>query len=101
MQDEVFGPVVPIMRVGDFDEAMRLANESRYGLSAYVFTKDMRRIMRLSRELKFGEIYINKAGGDVVQAYHAGMRDSGIGGEDGKYGLEGYFQKKTMYLNFN
>lgn len=101
MQDEVFGPVVPIMRVGDFDEAMRLANESRYGLSAYVFTRDMRRIMRLTRELKFGEIYVNKPGGDVVQAHHAGMRDSGIGGEDGKYGLEGYFQKKTMYLNFN
>jgi lactaldehyde dehydrogenase / glycolaldehyde dehydrogenase len=101
MQNEVFGPVVPIMRVGDFDEAMRLANESRYGLSAYVFTKDMRRIMRLTRELKFGEIYVNKPGGDVVQAHHAGMRDSGIGGEDGKYGLEGYFQKKTMYLNFN
>jgi lactaldehyde dehydrogenase/glycolaldehyde dehydrogenase len=100
MQDEVFGPVVPIMKAADFDEAMRLANESRYGLSAYVFTKDMRRIMRLSRELKFGEIYVNKPGGDVVQAYHSGMRDSGIGGEDGKYGLEGYFQKKTIYLNF-
>ena len=44
---------------------------------------------------------MNKPGGDVVHAHHAGMRDSGIGGEDGKYGLEGYFQKKTMYLNFN
>lgn len=100
MQNEVFGPVVPIMRVGDFDEALRLANESRYGLSAYVFTRDMRRIMRLTRELKFGEIYVNKAGGDVVQAHHAGIRDSGLGGEDGKYGLEGYFQKKTMYVNY-
>jgi lactaldehyde dehydrogenase/glycolaldehyde dehydrogenase len=64
-------------------------------------TKDMRRIMRLSGELKFGEIYVNKPGGDVVQAHHSGMRDSGIGGEDGKYGLEGYFQKKTIYLNFD
>lgn len=100
MQNEVFGPVVPIMRVGDFDEAMRLANESRYGLSAYVYTRDMRRIMRLTRELKFGEIYVNKSGGDVVQAHHTGLRDSGLGGEDGKYGLEGYFQKKTMYVNF-
>jgi lactaldehyde dehydrogenase/glycolaldehyde dehydrogenase len=100
MQNEVFGPVVPIMRVGDFGEAMRLANESRYGLSAYVFTRDMRRIMSLTRELKFGEIYVNKPGGDVVQAHHTGLRDSGLGGEDGKYGLEGYFQKKTMYVNF-
>ena len=77
-----------------------IANESRYGLSAYVFTKDMRRMMRLVRELKFGEIYVNKQGGDVVQAHHAGIRDSGIGGEDGKYGLDAYFQKKTIYVNF-
>jgi lactaldehyde dehydrogenase/glycolaldehyde dehydrogenase len=100
MQDEVFGPVVPVMTVTDFDEGLRLANESRYGLSAYVFTKDMRRMMRLIRELKFGEIYLNCPGGDVVQAHHAGARDSGIGGEDGKYGLDAYFQKKTIYVNY-
>lgn len=100
MQDEVFGPVVPIMTVTDFDEGLRLANESRFGLSAYVFTKDMRRMMRLVRELKFGEIYVNRPGGDAVHAHHAGIRDSGIGGEDGKYGLDAYFQKKTMYINY-
>ncbi|MCB1501442.1 MAG: aldehyde dehydrogenase family protein [Bauldia sp.] len=100
MQDEVFGPVVPVMTVTDFDEGLRLANESRYGLSAYVFTKDLRRMMRLVRELRFGEIYVNRGGGDVVHAHHAGMRDSGLGGEDGKYGLEGYFQKKTIYVNY-
>jgi lactaldehyde dehydrogenase/glycolaldehyde dehydrogenase len=100
MQDEVFGPVVPIMKGEDFDEGLRLANESRYGLSAYVFTKDMRRMMRLVRELKFGEIYVNRPGGDAVHAHHAGIRDSGIGGEDGKYGLDAYFQKKTIYVNY-
>jgi lactaldehyde dehydrogenase/glycolaldehyde dehydrogenase len=100
MQDEVFGPVVPVMTVTDFDEGMRLANDSSYGLSAYVFTNDMRRMMRVVRELKFGEIYVNRAGGDVVHAHHSGMRNSGIGGEDGKYGLEGYFQKKTIYVNY-
>ena len=72
----------------------------RYGLSAYVFTKDMRRMMRLVRELKFGEIYVNRPGGDAVHAHHAGIRDSGIGGEDGKYGLDAYFQKKTIYVNY-
>jgi lactaldehyde dehydrogenase/glycolaldehyde dehydrogenase len=100
MQDEVFGPVIPLMRVTDFDEGLRLANESRYGLSAYVFTKDLRRLMRLVRELKFGEIYVNRPGGDAVHAHHAGMRHSGIGGEDGKYGLDAYFQKKTIYVNY-
>jgi len=100
MQDEVFGPVVPMMTVTDFDEGLRLANESRYGLSAYVFTKDLRRLMRLVRELKFGEIYVNRPGGDAVHAHHAGLRHSGIGGEDGKYGLDAYFQKKTIYVNY-
>ena len=100
MQDELFGPVVPVMTVTDFDEGLRLANESRYGLSAYVFTKDMRRMMRIVRELRFGEIYVNRPGGDAVHAHHAGLRDSGIGGEDGKYGLDAYFQKKTVYVNF-
>jgi lactaldehyde dehydrogenase/glycolaldehyde dehydrogenase len=100
MQQEVFGPVIPVMTVTDFDEGLRLANESNYGLSAYVFTKDMRRLMRLVRELKFGEIYVNRPGGDAVHAYHAGLRHSGIGGEDGKYGLDGYLQKKTIYVNY-
>ncbi len=100
MQDEVFGPVVPVMTVTDFDEGLRLANESRYGLSAYVFTKDVRRMMRLVKDLKFGEIYVNRPGGDAVHAYHAGLRDSGIGGEDGRYGLDAYFQKKTIYVNY-
>ncbi|MDB5506378.1 MAG: NAD-dependent aldehyde dehydrogenase [Devosia sp.] len=100
MQDEVFGPVVPVMRVTDFDEGLRLANESRYGLSAYVFTKDVRRMMRLVKELRFGEIYVNRPGGDAVHAHHGGLRDSGIGGEDGKYGLDAYFQKKTIYVNY-
>jgi lactaldehyde dehydrogenase/glycolaldehyde dehydrogenase len=100
MQDEIFGPVVPALTVGDFDEGLKLANESRYGLSAYVFTKDMRRLMRLVRELRFGEIYVNRPGGDAVHAHHAGMRHSSIGGEDGKYGLDAYFQKKTIYVNY-
>jgi lactaldehyde dehydrogenase/glycolaldehyde dehydrogenase len=100
MQDEVFGPVVPVMKVTDFDEGLRLANESRYGLSAYVFTKDVRRMMRLVKELRFGEIYVNRPGGDAVHAHHGGLRDSGIGGEDGKYGIDAYFQKKTIYVNY-
>jgi len=100
MQDEVFGPVIPIMKVGDFDEALSLANDSRYGLSAYVFTKDMKRLMRLVRGLNFGEIYVNRPGGDAAHAFHGGYRHSGLGGEDGKYGLEGYFRKKCIYVNF-
>ena len=100
MTKEIFGPVVPVMRVRDFDEALRLANDSAYGLSAYVFTRDMRRLMRLVHELDFNEIYVNRPGGDAVHAHHAGHGDSGLGGEDGKYGIEGYLRKKTIYVNW-
>jgi lactaldehyde dehydrogenase/glycolaldehyde dehydrogenase len=100
MRQEIFGPVVPIMRVASFDEALRLSNDTRYGLSAYVFTRDIRRLMRLTRELHFGEIYVNRPGADAVHAHHAGYGDSGLGGEDGKYGIEGYLRKKTVYVNW-
>lgn len=55
--------------------------------------------MRLIRALKFGEICVNRPGGDAVHAHHAGLRHSGIGGEDGKYGLDACFQKKTIHVN--
>lgn len=100
MQDEVFGPVIPIMKVGDFDEALNLANDSLYGLSAFVFTRDLKRLMRLVGELNFGEIYVNRPAGDAAHAFHGGYRHSGLGGEDGKYGLEGYFLKKCIYVNY-
>jgi lactaldehyde dehydrogenase / glycolaldehyde dehydrogenase len=100
MQREIFGPVVPVMRVRSFEEALSLANQSDYGLSAYVYTRDMRRLMRLSTELQFGEIYVNRPAGELVQAFHAGWRQSGLGGEDGKYGFDLYLRKKTTYVNW-
>ena len=100
MQKEVFGPVLPIVKISNFEEGLQFANDSVYGLSAYVFTQDIRRVMRLIRDLKFGEIYINRPMGEALQGFHTGHRLSGIGGEDGKYGLDGYLQKKTIYVNF-
>lgn len=100
MQREVFGPVLPVMPFDDFDEALALANDSRYGLSAYLFTEDFRRVMRAVNDIQFGELYINRIGPESAHAYHTGFRESGIGGEGGKYGLDAYLQKKTVYLNY-
>jgi len=101
MQEEIFGPAVPLMRVGSFEEALAHANDTRFGLSAYVFTNDMRRVMRTANELGFGEIYVNRTSGELVQGFHTGWRMSGLGGEDGKYGFDGYLRKKTMYVNWS
>ena len=100
MQDEIFGPVIPVMEFEDFEEGLALANDSRYGLAAYLFTNDMNRVMRAVRDLEFGELYINRGPGESIHAYHAGWKQSGIGGDDGKYGLEHYLQKKTVYLRY-
>jgi lactaldehyde dehydrogenase/glycolaldehyde dehydrogenase len=100
MRDEIFGPVVPVQKVSSFDEALTLANDSNYGLSAYLFTQDMRRVMRAVNQLEFGEIYVNRGMGEMVQGFHTGHKQSGLGGEDGKYGVDNYLQKKSMYVNY-
>lgn len=100
MKEEIFGPVAPIMKVDSFEQAMEYANASEYGLSAYVFTQNVKQLMALTRELDFGEIYVNRGGGESVQGFHKGYRNSGLGGEDGKYGLEAYVKSKTMYVHY-
>jgi lactaldehyde dehydrogenase/glycolaldehyde dehydrogenase len=101
MRKEIFGPVVPIVPFDTLDEALELANTSRYGLSAYLFTNDMRTIMRTVDELEFGEVYVNRVGPESLQGFHGGYGDSGIGGDDGTHGLEAYLRKKTVYLNYS
>ncbi|MCC5967518.1 MAG: aldehyde dehydrogenase [Natronohydrobacter sp.] len=101
MRDEIFGPVVPLMKVSDFDEAVSIANDSRYGLSAYLFTNDFSRIMHAVHDVRFGEIYINRVGPEALQGYHTGYRNSGPGGDDGIHGLDAYLRKKTVYANYS
>jgi lactaldehyde dehydrogenase/glycolaldehyde dehydrogenase len=56
-------------------------------------------LLRTTAELNFGEIYVNRSLGEAPQGFHHGYGDSGLGGEDGKYGLEAYVRTKTVYLN--
>lgn len=100
MIEETFGPVTPIVGVSNLDEALALANDSRYGLSAYLFTNEYSTIMRSVNDLQFGEIYINRTLGESIHAHHAGFKESGIGGEDGKWGLLRYTQIKTAYHHY-
>jgi lactaldehyde dehydrogenase/glycolaldehyde dehydrogenase len=100
MREETFGPVIAAMAVEDFDQALAYANDSEYGLSAYVFTRDNRNIMRSVNELHFGEIYVNRPSGESPHGFHTGYRKSGLGGEDGQHGIEGFMRKKTLYNNY-
>ncbi len=101
MTDEIFGPVVPIMPFDTFDEVVGHANRSRYGLSAYLFTNDITKIMRTVNDVAFGEIYVNRVGPESLQGFHVGYHDSGLGGDDGSHGLETYLRKKTVYMNYS
>ena len=100
MQQEVFGPVSSVMPFEDFDEAIALANDTRYGLSAYLFSNDFKRIMRAVQNLRCGEIYVNRIGPEQLQGFHAGWGWSGQGGDDGAHGYDHYFRKKTVYVNY-
>lgn len=101
MQREIFGPVLPVMKVASFEEALQLANDSEYGLTSSVFTNDLNKALKATKELKFGEVYINRENFEAIQGFHAGWRKSGIGGADGKHGLEEYLQTKVVYLQQN
>ncbi|OLC63013.1 hypothetical protein AUH73_03215 [archaeon 13_1_40CM_4_53_4] len=101
VQDEIFGPVVPILEVDSFDQAIDYANDSKYGLASYVFTKDSTRVLKAMNRIRFGESYINQVGPEQLQGAHTGFRQSGLGAEGSRYGLECYTQLKTCYVDWN
>lgn len=98
MTKEIFGPVLPVQIVEDLDEAIALANDSEYGLTSSIFTRDLNAAMKATRELRFGETYINREHFEAMQGFHAGRRKSGIGGADGKHGLYEYTETHVVYL---
>ncbi|NIP98524.1 MAG: aldehyde dehydrogenase family protein, partial [Akkermansiaceae bacterium] len=93
-----FGPVAPIVKVADIDEAIALANDSEYGLTSSIYTRDIRVAMRACNEIRFGETYINRENFEAMQGFHAGWRKSGIGGADGKHGLYEFTQTHVVYM---
>jgi len=101
MQQETFGPVLPITTFKTLDEAIGYANDCEYGLTSSIYTQSLDVAMRAANELKFGETYVNRENFEAMQGFHAGWRKSGIGGADGKHGLEEYLQTHVVYMNYN
>lgn len=98
VREETFGPVLPVVAYSEVDEAISWANDCEYGLTSSVYTQNLDQAFRMMRSLKFGETYINRENFEAMQGFHAGWRKSGIGGADGKHGLEEYMQTHVVYL---
>lgn len=94
-KEEIFGPVLSIMPYGDESEAVKIANDSIYGLSGCVWSGDVERAKRVARQIRTGQVFINDAFFDV-NAPAGGYKQSGIGRERSKYGLEEYLEIKAI-----
>lgn len=97
-REETFGPVAPIFGFGSEEEAVRLANDTPYGLASYLFTQDLTRAIRTAEALDYGIVGINDPMPTVAQAPFGGVKQSGIGREGGKYGIEDYLEYKFLSI---
>ena len=95
---EIFGPVIPVVTFNDLDEAIACANDSDFGLTSSIYTRDLNVALKACREIRFGETYINRENFEAMQGFHAGWRKSGIGGADGKHGLYEFMQTHIVYI---
>lgn len=100
-KEEIFGPVLPIIRVKDYAEAVAITNDREDALSCYIFTQDAQIIMKAMDDFDVGTVFINMQICGYVQGYHSGHKRSGIGGEDGVHGIENYLQKRAVYIGYD
>lgn len=98
MQEETFGPVAAISVFDTEDEVVDRANNTRYGLAAYFFTRDVGRVFRLADRLEYGILGANDGLPSVAQAPFGGVKESGLGREGSKYGMEEYLDVKYLSL---
>jgi succinate-semialdehyde dehydrogenase/glutarate-semialdehyde dehydrogenase len=97
-REETFGPVAPVFRFETEAEAVRLANDTEYGLAAYFFTKDHGRVWRFSEALEFGIVGVNTGATSYEGAPFGGMKASGIGREGSRHGIEEFLEIKYVCM---
>ncbi len=98
-QEEIFGPVLAVMTFKDAEEAIRIANDSIYGLQAYLWTSDVKKVHTLSRRLRAGSVLVNTTSGGDITLPFGGYKQSGIGRDKSIHGLEKYTQLKTTFIS--
>lgn len=101
MQNEIFGPILPVATFKTLDEALELANDSEYGLTSAIFTNDSNVMMKFINNMDAGEVYVNRESFESIQGFHAGWKKSGIGGADGRHGLEEFLATTVAYIDYD
>jgi aldehyde dehydrogenase (NAD+) len=98
-QEEVFGPVLSIIRFKDEAGAIRIANDVRFGLAAAVWTSDIGRALRMSERLQAGTVWVNTYRAVSFMAPFGGYKDSGLGRENGIDAIREFLQTKSVWIN--
>ncbi len=96
--EETFGPVAPLFRFKDEDEAVAFANNTPFGLAAYFYSRDVARVWRVAEKLEFGIVGVNEGIVATEVAPFGGVKESGLGREGSRYGLEDFLEMKYMFL---
>ncbi|MGM0423073.1 MAG: aldehyde dehydrogenase family protein, partial [Pseudomonadota bacterium] len=98
--EEIFGPVAAVYPFSSTEEAVKLANDTEYGLAAYIYTQDLETAWRVPEALEYGMVGVNSSLLSTPQAPFGGVKMSGIGREGSKYGLEEYVETKYLSIQF-
>ncbi|MBT2332350.1 aldehyde dehydrogenase family protein [Variovorax paradoxus] len=96
-REEIFGPVLSVIGYGDEDEAVDIANDSPYGLQAYVFSSQPQRALRVASRLRVGSVLVNRIGPELIAPF-GGVKQSGIGREFGVFGMEAFLEPKSIAI---
>ncbi|WP_239615014.1 NAD-dependent succinate-semialdehyde dehydrogenase [Cohnella mopanensis] len=99
-REETFGPVAPFITFRTEDEAIRMANDTPFGLASYIYTRDLGTTMRVADKLEYGMVGINESALGYVQAPFGGIKQSGMGREGGQHGVDDFLEYKYLNLNF-
>jgi len=100
-QEEVFGPVAVVIPFKNEEDAISIANDTRYGLAAAVWSRDIYKVIRTVKQLRAGIVWVNHMQPTYVEAPWGGYKQSGFGRELGKWGIEEYLETKQVFINLN
>ena len=99
-QEEIFGPVVCLIPFKDEEEGLRLANDVEYGLASYVWTQDISKILRVTRGIEAGMVFVNSQNVRDLRQPFGGVKASGIGREGGEYSFEVFAEVKNVCISY-